>query len=59
MSSREGGNPGTSELAPLQVTLLAEFHIESHIELKVEFINDVAAHYGSISQDPVLGRIDS
>ena len=31
----------------------------SEIELKVEFINDVAAHYGVISQDPVLGRIDS
>lgn len=29
------------------------------IELKVEFINDVAAHYGLISIDPLLGRIDS
>lgn len=29
------------------------------IELKVEFINDVATHYGSITVDPVLGRIDS
>ena len=28
-------------------------------ELKVEFINDVAAHYGSITCDPILGRIDS
>jgi len=29
------------------------------MELKVEFINDVAAHYGPIINDPVLGRIDS
>jgi len=29
------------------------------MELKVEFINDVAAHYGTITEDPVLGRIDS
>jgi len=32
---------------------------QSDIELKVEFINDVAAHYGSIICVPVLGRIDS
>ena len=32
---------------------------QSEIELKVEFINDIAAHYGSITMDPVLGRIDS
>lgn len=32
---------------------------QNEIELKVEFINDVAAHYGSITNDPVLGRIDS
>jgi predicted nucleotidyltransferase component of viral defense system len=31
----------------------------SEIELKIEFINDVAAHYGSITTDPILGRIDS
>ena len=31
----------------------------SEIELKVEFVNDVAAHYGQIAHDPVLGRIDS
>ena len=31
----------------------------SEIELKIEFINDVAAHYGAIAHDPVLGRIDS
>jgi len=32
---------------------------QNEIELKIEFINDVAAHYGSISHNPVLGRIDS
>ena len=32
---------------------------QSEIELKIEFINDVAAHYGSITTDPILGRIDS
>lgn len=31
----------------------------SEVELKIEFINDVAAHYGEIVDDPVLGRIDS
>ena len=31
----------------------------SEIELKMEFINDVAAHYGQIAYVPVLGRIDS
>ncbi len=29
------------------------------MELKVELINDVAAHYGRITEDPVLGRVDS
>ncbi len=29
------------------------------IELKVEFINDVAVHYGDIITDRILGRIDS
>lgn len=29
------------------------------IELKIDLINDVAAHYGRITSDPVLGRIDS
>lgn len=29
------------------------------MELKVEFINDEAVHYGPITEDPVLGRIDS
>ena len=29
------------------------------IELKVEFVNDVAAHYGTIIVDAVLGRVDS
>ena len=29
------------------------------IDLKIEFINDVAAHYGPITADAVLGRIDS
>ena len=28
-------------------------------ELKIEFINDVAAHYGSIITNPELGRVDS
>jgi len=32
---------------------------QNEIELKVEFINDVAAHYGSLFCDPVLGQIDS
>lgn len=32
---------------------------QNEIELKVEFINDVAAHYGSITCDPILGKIDS
>ena len=32
---------------------------QPEIELKIELINDVAAHYGSITTDPVLGRIDS
>ncbi len=32
---------------------------QNEIELKVEFINDVAAHYGSIAYVPILGRIDS
>ncbi len=32
---------------------------QSEIELKIEFINDVAAHYGFITTDPILGRIDS
>ena len=32
---------------------------QNEIELKVEFINDVAAHYGSIVYDPILGHIDS
>ena len=32
---------------------------EDATELKVEFINDVAAHYGSITCDPILGRVDS
>jgi len=32
---------------------------QNGIELKVELINDVAAHYGSITCDPILGRIDS
>jgi predicted nucleotidyltransferase component of viral defense system len=32
---------------------------KDEIELKIEFINDVAAHYGSITDDPILGRIDS
>ena len=27
--------------------------------MKIEFINDVAVHYGSITTDPILGRIDS
>jgi hypothetical protein len=31
----------------------------SEVELKVEFINDVAEHYGDIVDDPILGRIDS
>lgn len=29
------------------------------VELKIEFINDVAAHYGPFTVDAVLGRIDS
>jgi len=29
------------------------------IELKIEFINDVATHYGSIITNPELGRVDS
>ena len=32
---------------------------QPELELKVEFINDVAAHYGQITHVPVLGRIDS
>jgi len=32
---------------------------QSGLELKIEFINDVAAHFGPIVCDPVLGRIDS
>lgn len=32
---------------------------QPEIELKIEFINDVAAHYGSISHVPILGHIDS
>jgi len=32
---------------------------QNQIELKVEFINDVASHYGSIVYDPTLGQIDS
>ncbi len=32
---------------------------QPEVELKVEFINDVAMHYGSILVDDVLGRIDS
>ncbi len=32
---------------------------QTKTELKIEFINDVAAHYGSIAYDPILGRIDS
>ncbi len=29
------------------------------VELKIDLVNDVVAHYGSIICDPVLGRIDS
>lgn len=29
------------------------------LDLKIEFVNDVAQHYGEIVIDPVLGRIDS
>lgn len=32
---------------------------QDEIELKVEFINDVAVHYGSIINDSILGRVDS
>ncbi|GAH00190.1 unnamed protein product [marine sediment metagenome] len=31
----------------------------SDVELRIDLINDVAAHYGKIKKDPVLGRIDS
>ena len=31
----------------------------NELDLKVEFVNDVAQHYGKIIIDPVLGRIDS
>ena len=32
---------------------------KQRVDLKVEFINDVSAHYGVIAVDPVLGRVDS
>lgn len=31
----------------------------NHIELKLEFINDVPSHIGEIIKHPVLGRLDS
>ncbi len=32
---------------------------DSEVELKIDLVNDVAAHYGRITSDPLLGRIDS
>jgi len=29
------------------------------VELKIDLINDVAAHYGIIEIDPILGKVDS
>lgn len=33
--------------------------VESRIELKIEFVNDVPSHIGLIRNYPILGRIDS
>jgi len=34
-------------------------HENPEVELKIDLINDVAAHYGAIEIDPILGKIDS
>ncbi len=45
----------------------SEYHAQLYVtpvesdepDLKVEFVNDVAMHYGDIVTDPLLGRVDS
>jgi len=34
-------------------------HENREIELKIDLINDVATHYGTLEIDPILGKVDS
>jgi len=41
------------------INYLGLYLVHETIELKVDFVNDVAPHYGDFTYDPILGRIDS